>query len=56
MDELQNIYGVDAKTLAGMQSGKIPKQTPYKYDTNRDSENSFRSTQNTLMKRRESSA
>lgn len=58
MDELQNIYGVDAKTLAGLQKGQMPKniESPARngYGTQRDSEMSFRSTQNTFMKNQSS--
>lgn len=25
MDDLQNIYGVDAKTLAGLSNGRLPR-------------------------------
>ena len=53
MDDLQNIYGVDARTLAGLQKGQMPKQLIGKdkespgregYYTQKDSEMSFRST------------
>ena len=55
MNDLQNIYGVDARTLAGLQKGQGPKKGGGKdgddlarsrYNTDM----SFRSTQNTFMK------
>lgn len=55
MNDLQNIYGVDARTLAGLQKGQMPKKGLGKDgdDLGRSRYNtdmSFRSTQNTFMK------
>ena len=61
MKDLQNIYGVDAKTLAGLSKGRLPRQLlaagKLKGDESigphsrlaSDNEDPFRSTQNTMM-------
>jgi hypothetical protein len=61
MNDLQNIYGVDAKTLAGLSKGRLPRQllAEGKLKGNEsmghhsrlvsDAEDPFRSTQNTFM-------
>ena len=60
MHDLQEIYGVDASTLAGLEKGRLPRRLIAEgklkdSDGGRrkgdQSEMSFRSTQNTFMNR-----
>ena len=57
MNDLQNIYGIDARTLAGLSKGRLPRQLlasgKFKGDGYPDDSrhsDSFRSTQNTFKK------
>ena len=62
IQDLQEIYGVDANTLAGLQKGHLPRRLlasgklkedhPQNYQT----ENSFRSTQNTFHNKQSTAA
>lgn len=69
MQDLQDIYGIDAKTLAGLSKGRLPRQLiasgklgkggkggDGENSSTYQTENEFRSTQNTFVNKQGSTA